>query len=54
MSKIIYTNGTKYTETKDILKCQNQFYKSLYDKAHTPENRSINNFLDENQQKIIR
>ena len=49
---IIDANGTEYTETKDILKCQNQFYKSLYDKVHTPEKRSINDFLEENQQKL--
>ena len=44
MSKIIDANGTEYTETKGLI--------SLYDKAHTPENRFINDFLEENQQKI--
>lgn len=52
MSKIIDTNGTEYTETKDILSCQKQFYQNLYDKINTPENKSINDFLEENEQKL--
>ena len=52
MSKITDANGTEYTETKDILKCQGQFYKSLYDKVHISENRSINDCLGENCQKL--
>ena len=52
MSKITDANGTEYTETKDILKCQGQFYKSPYDKVHISENRSINDCLGENCQKL--
>lgn len=52
MSKIIDSNGTEYTETKDILNCQKQFYASLYDKVHMPENKSMNDFLEENEHKL--
>ena len=52
MSKITDLNGIEYTETKDILNCQKQFYNNLYDKVNTPENKSINDFLEENEQKL--
>ena len=52
MSKITDSNGIEYTETKDILNCQKQFYNNLYDRVNTPGNKSINNFLEENEQKL--
>ena len=52
MSKITDSNGIEYTETKDFLNCQKQFYNNLYDRVNTPGNKSINDFLEENEQKL--
>ena len=52
MDKLIDENGTEYTNTTEILNHQKQFYESLYDNKHNTDNRSINDMLGENKNKL--
>ena len=52
MGKLIDENGTEYTTTTEILNHQKQFYENLYDDKHTTDNRSINDMLGENKNKL--
>ena len=52
MGKLIDENGTEYTTTTEILNHQKQFYENLYDDKHNIDNRSINDMLGENKNKL--
>ena len=52
MGKLIDENGTEYTTTTEILNHQKQFYENLYDDKHNTDNRSINDMLGENKNKL--
>ena len=52
MGKLIDKNGTEYTTTTEILNHQKQFYENLYDDKHNIDNRSINDMLGENKNKL--
>ena len=52
MGKLIDENVTEYTTTTEILNHQKQFYENLYDDKHNTDNRSINDMLGENKNKL--
>ena len=52
MDKLLDENGTEYTNKTEILNHQKQFYESLYDNKHNTDNRSINDMLGENKNKL--
>ena len=52
MTKLIDENGTEYTETKDVLNCQQRFYKKLYDENNNIDDRLIAITTGENSRKL--
>lgn len=52
MTKLIDEAGTKYTETKDVLNCQQRFYKKLYDENNNIDDRPIEITIGENSRKL--
>ena len=52
MTKLIDEDGTEYTETKDVLNCQQRFYKTLYDENNNIDARPIEITIGENSRKL--
>ena len=53
MTKIIEHDGTEYTETNEILKCQRQFYENLHNEYSVDlDERSIESVIGENKNKL--
>ena len=52
MTKLIDENGTGYTETKDVLNCQQRFYKKLYDENNNIDDRLIEITIGGNSRKL--
>ena len=50
--KLIDEDGNEFTETPDILKCQTNFYKDLYNQVNSEDNISIYSELGENDSKL--
>ena len=50
--KLIDEDGDEFTETPDILKCQTNFYKDLYNQVNSEDNISIYSELGENDSKL--
>ena len=50
--KLIDEDGNEFTETPDILKCQTNFYKDLYNQVNSEDNISIYSELGENESKL--
>ena len=50
--KLIDEDGDESTETPDILKCQINFYKDLYNQVNSEDNISIYSELGENDSKL--
>ena len=53
MNKIIENDGTEYLETKEILKCQQKFYETLYsDISNDVDGNPIEDIVVENENKL--
>ena len=53
MNKLIESDGTEYTETKEVLKCQRKFYENLYsDNLVNADERPIVDIIGENENKL--
>ena len=53
MNKIIENDGTEYSETKEILKCQQKFYENLYsDISNDVDGNPIEDIAGENENKL--
>ena len=52
MNKITESDGTEYSETREILKCQQKFYENLYsDISNDVEGNPIEDIVGENENK---
>ena len=53
MNKIIENDGTEYSETKEIIKCQQKFYENLYsDISNDVDGNPIEDIVGENENKL--
>ena len=52
MNKIIDENGLEFTETKDILKCQQEFHEKLYDDTNLVNDVPIDDDIGNDPQKL--
>ena len=52
MTKLVNGDGAKYTETKDILNYQHNFYEQLYDNVNIIEDNPIESLIGENLTKL--
>ena len=52
MNRITEENGDEYTNTKDVLNCQNRFYQNLYDELNVIDDASNSDTLGENAAKL--
>ena len=53
INKIIESDGTEYSETKEILKCQQKFYENLYsDISNDVDGNPIEDIAGENENKL--
>ena len=53
VNKIIENDGTEYSETKEILKCQQKFYENLYsDISNDVDGNPIEDIVGENENKL--
>ena len=53
MNKIIESDGTEYSETKEILKCQQKFYENFYsDISNDVDGNPIEDIAGENENKL--
>ena len=53
MNEIIENDGTEYSETKEILKCQQKFYENLYsDISNDVDGNPIEDIVGENENKL--
>ena len=52
MSKLVNENGEEYTDTKDILKYQKQYYKNLYSESLNVDDKPISEIIGENPNKL--
>ena len=53
MNKIIESDGTEYSETKEILKCQQKYYENLYsDISNDVGGNPIEDIAGENENKL--
>ena len=50
--KLIDEDGDEFTETPDILKCETNFYKDLYNQVNSEDNISVYSELGENDSKL--
>ena len=50
--KLVNTEGEEITSTTDILKCQTDLYKDLYNKVDSKDNVSIQSVLGDNDKKL--
>ena len=52
-NKIIESDGTEYSETKEILKCQQKFYENLYsDISNDVDGNPIEDIVGENENNL--
>ena len=51
MNKLI-VDVTEYTEIKDILNCQTQFYSNLYTENNDLTDENIETYIGENEKKL--
>ena len=52
ISKLVNENGEEYTDTKDILKYQKQYYKNLYSESLNVDDKPISEIIGENPNKL--
>ena len=53
INKLIESDGTEYTETKEVLKCQRKFYENLnIDNLVHADERPIVDTIGENEHKL--
>lgn len=52
INKLVEEDGSEYYNTKDILNCQKQFYKKLYDENVNVNNEEIETVIGENKNKL--
>ena len=52
MNKLINEQGEKFYDTKDILKCQKDFYQNLYFNQTNVEDMPLRDTLGENERKL--
>ena len=52
MTKLVDGDGAEYTETKDILNYQHNFYEQLYDNVNIIEDNPIESLIGENLTKL--
>ena len=53
MNEIIESDGTGYSETREILKCQQKFYENLYsDVSNDVNGNPIEDIVGENENKL--
>lgn len=52
MTKVIDEDGTEYTDTNDVLNCQQRFYKKLYDENNNIDDKPIETTIGENSRKL--
>ena len=50
--KLVNTEGGEFTSTADILKCQSDFYKDLYNNVDSKDKVSIQSVLGDNDKKL--
>ena len=52
MTKLIDEDGSEYYESKDILKCQQNFNEMLYSESDKIDEDSIESIISENNMKL--
>lgn len=52
INKLIDENGNELTSTKEILKCQQIFYKNLYDDTNLVDDIPLQDILGDNPSKL--
>ena len=52
INKLVDENGNEFNDTKNILNCQLNFYKNLYDDTNLVDDTPLQNILGENPSKL--
>lgn len=52
INKLVDDNDNQFVETSEILNCQREFYKTLYNDFNTIDNNNIQSVLGENPRKL--